>query len=296
MFGIALMGNFVVSCTSDPETDRAADLVIKGSDTEFELVSEFARIFSEREGVVIEVEGKGSSSGIEKLIEGKIDIANSSREMTEEELRDARENGIEPVQAIIATDAIAFITHPTLGIDSLSIMDIKHILNGTVSNWKEVGGPDLPIKVYGRNSKSGTHKFIQNRFVRETGFVKSMIQLESNKAIINAVMKDPAGIGYVGTGFIMEHDGKPNAQVWALYLYADGDRAYSPYETVAVNNGDYPVIRPLFQYFNGQPAGTAASFLRFELSEEGQAIARDHGYYPISSYYESINTSNGIGF
>jgi phosphate transport system substrate-binding protein len=294
-YSIILLGLFT-GCETKNEPSVEPHIVIKGSDTEFELVSEFARIFAEREGVIIDVEGKGSSSGIEKLIEGKIDIANSSREMTESEIRDARQNSVEPVQAIIATDAIAFITHPQLGIDSLSVVQLKQILSGHIINWKELGGPDLPIKIYGRNTKSGTYKFIQNRFVRETGFVKTMIQLESNKAIINAVKKDPAGIGYVGTGFIMEKDGRPTADIWALYLYTEGDKAYSPYETRAVNNGDYPVIRPLYQYFNGQPAGVVKSFLEFELSEEGQKIAREFGYFPISSFYESLNKENGIVF
>jgi len=285
-----------IACQNKNEQAGEPAIVIKGSDTEFELVSEFARIFSEREGIVMDVEGKGSSSGIEKLIEGKIDIANSSREITEEERQEALQNGVNPVQAIIATDAIAFITHPQLGIDSLSVIQLKQILSGHIVNWSELGGPDLPIKIYGRNTKSGTYKFIQNRFVRETGFVKTMIQLESNKAIINAVKEDPAGIGYVGAGFIMEQNGKPVSDIWALYLYTDGGKSYSPYETIAVNNGDYPVIRPLYQYFNGKPNGIVQSFLKFELSEEGQKIARDYGYFPISSFDESINAKNGISF
>jgi phosphate transport system substrate-binding protein len=296
IFNTTLLALLFAACETGKDQTTEPAITIKGSDTEFELVSEFARIFSEREKIVIDVEGKGSSSGIEKLIEGKIDIANSSREMTDDERQEALENGVNPVQAIIATDAIAFITHPGLGIDSLSLVQVQQILSGQILNWKELGGPDLRIKIYGRNTRSGTYKFVQNRFVSETGFVQTMIQLESNNAIIRAVKEDPAGIGYVGAGFIMEHDGKPNSEVWAMYLYAEGDKAYSPYETRAVTNGDYPVIRPLYQYFNNKPSGIIQSFLEFELSEEGQKIARDFGYFPISSYYESINRDNGIAF
>src|SRR5687767_1514940 len=162
-YPVILLGLFT-ACETKNDQSTEPTITIKGSDTEFELVSEFARIFSEREGISIDVEGKGSSSGIEKLIEGKIDIANSSREMTEEEREEALQNGVNPVQAIIATDAIAFITHPQLGIDSLSVMQVKQILSGHILNWKELGGPDLPIKIYGRNTRSGTYKFIQNRF------------------------------------------------------------------------------------------------------------------------------------
>lgn len=290
-----LVGLIVLSfgCESSSEIQEAT-IVIKGSDTEFELVSDFATVFSEQNDVVISVEGKGSSTGIEKLIEGKVDIANSSREMTDEEIEAAIENGVTPVQAIIATDAIAFISHPSVGVDSLSNIQIKGILSGEIINWEDVGGKNRPIKVYGRNRKSGTFKFIESRFAQDAGFSEKIIQLESNQAIINAVMRDSCAIGYVGAGFLMDENGKPNSEIWAMYLYTEGDRAYSPYEITAVTNGDYPLIRPLYQYFNGAPQGIIKQFLEFELSEEGEKIIQKHGYFNVSSYYESINKKNGI--
>ncbi len=290
LVGLLLLG---FSCESSPE-EQSASIVIKGSDTEFELVSEFASVFSEQHDIVISVEGKGSSTGIEKLIEGQIDIANSSREMTEDEIEAAKENGVSPVQAIIATDAIAFISHPSVGVDSLSNIQIKRILAGEVTNWKDVGGKNRPIKVYGRNRKSGTFKFIESRFAQDAGFSEKIIQLESNQAIINAVMRDTCAIGYVGAGFLMDENGKPNSDIWAMYLYTEGDKAYSPYERTAVTNGDYPLIRPLYQYFNGTPQGIIKQFLEFELSEEGQQIIQKHGYFNVNSYYESINKKNGL--
>lgn len=292
---LSLLAQVLLSLGCEPGADQQnATIVIKGSDTEFELVSDFATVFSEQNDVVINVEGKGSSTGIEKLIEGKIDIANSSREMTDEEIEDAMENGVTPVQAIIATDAIAFISHPSVGVDSLSNIQIKGILSGEIINWKDVGGKNRPIKVYGRNRKSGTFKFIESRFAQDAGFSEKIIQLESNQAIINAVMRDSCAIGYVGAGFLMDENGKPNSEIWAMYLYTEGDRAYSPYERTAVTNGDYPLIRPLYQYFNGTPTGIVKQFLEFELSEEGEKIIQKHGYFNVSSYYESINKKNGI--
>lgn len=285
---------FSFGCETGPEQEQEAAIIIKGSDTEFELVSDFAAVFSEQNNIVINVEGKGSSTGIEKLIADEIDIANSSREMTEEEIAEAIENGVTPVQAIIATDAIAFISHPSVGVDSLSNLQIKGILSGEIVNWQSLGGKNRPIKIYGRNRKSGTYKFIESRFAQESGFSERIIQLESNQAIINAVMKDSCAIGYVGAGFLMDENGKPNSEIWAMYLYTDGDKAYSPYERTAVRNGDYPLIRPLYQYFNGMPTGMVKKFLEFELSEEGQKIIQKHGYFNVSSYYESINKKNGI--
>jgi len=284
-----------ISCETTSESSR--DIIsIKGSDTEFELVTSLATAFSEKENIVIEVEGEGSTVGLDLLINGEIDVANSSREMTDDEFAQANNNGIEPIQAIIAMDAIAFITHPTLGIDSLSIIQVQKILSGEIKNWKELGGEDLPIRLYGRNENSGTYKFIESRFVFQEGFRSDAKALESNRAIIEAVKADPAGIGYVGAGFIMNSEGKPLADIWAMYLYTDGDHAYSPYQATAVINGDYPLIRPLYQYFNGKPQGDLEKFLKFELSEEGQQIIRDNGFFPISSLFESINRKYGINY
>lgn len=286
----------VCACQSKDAVTTQTTISIKGSDTEFELVSDLAEIFSESHPVQIEVEGQGSSFGIKKLISGEIDMANSSREMTDEEYEMATERGVDPVQVIIATDAIAFICHPSLGVDSLSTLQVQAILQGDYTNWSQLGGKDMPIKIYGRNRNSGTFGFIESRFAHETGFTKSIIQLESNRAILNAVMKDTCGIGYVGAGFLMDETGKPNPDIWAMYLYTEGDRAYSPYETSAVINGDYPLIRPLYQYVNGQPEGILKKFIEFELSEEGQEIIRKNGYFPVSSHFESINKRNGILF
>ena len=214
-----------------------------------------------------------------------------------EEIEEAKANGIDPVPAIIAIDAIALISNPHNKIDSLSTIELQAIFSGDIDNWSQLGGLDRPINFYGRNENSGTYKFLEDRFVRYEGFSYKMKEMKNNHEILEAVKVDTFAIGYVGVGFLMDENGKPNPDIWAMYLYTEGDHgAFSPYETAAVINGDYPLVRPLYQYFNGVPSGKVADFLKFELSHEGQGIIRSHGFFPITSQYESENRQNGINF
>jgi phosphate transport system substrate-binding protein len=294
-----LLAITLVACASDSDDISPNDEVvrIKGSDTEFMMVQDLAKQHSEITGVEYAVSGEGTSTGINGLIDKSAHVANCSRPIYLEEVDEAKSNGVDPVPAIIAIDAIALISNPKNKVDSLSTIELQAIFSGDIDNWSQVGGLDRPINFYGRNPNSGTYRFLEDRFVRYEGFSYKMHEMESNQDILDAVMTDTFAIGYVGAGFLMDENGKPNPDIWAMYLYAEGDQiAYSPYESSAVINGDYPLVRPLYQYFNGIPEGKIADFLKFELSDEGQEIIRSHGFFPITSEYESENRSNGINF
>lgn len=286
-------------CSSEPEEKMLNDdkIVIKGSDTEFKMVNDLANLYNEKTGEPFNVVGEGTSTGISGLINGEVHIANCSRAIYSDELEEAKSKGVDPVPAIIAVDAIALISNPHNPVDSISTIELQAIFSGDIHNWKKLGGPDREINFYGRNESSGTYKFLEDRFVRYEGFSYKMKEMESNDQILEEVMNDTFALGYVGAGFLMDENGRPNPDIWAMYLYTEGDHsAYSPYETSAVINGDYPLVRPLYQYFNGIPTGKIAEFLKFELSDEGQDIIRSHGFFRITSQYKSENERNGILF
>lgn len=280
---------------SNNPDDNKSTYLIKGSDTEFDLVKSMAQEFdlqnhSDKKFVVM---GGGSVSGLNALIDGTIEIANSSRRITPSEHDQAIEKGVNPIQMIIAMDAIAIITNPKLGIDSLSLFQVRDIFSGKIKNWKHVGGPDKAIHLYGRDSLSGTYDFIKNKVICGE-YCSSMKNMENTKAIIEAVKNDIHGIGYTGVGSLTEKNGLPSGEVWANYLYIEGGTAYSPFEYKSIENGDYPLTRPLFQYFNGVPKGRLLEFLNFELSSAGQELVRKEGYFPITSFHRQINAENGI--
>lgn len=287
---------FLSNCNqSKIEQEESGEFFIQGSDTELSLVRSLVKEFLlvENSDMKFNVNGGGSNDGIERLIQGKIDVANASRLMTDDEYTRANENEVKATQIIIATDALAFITHPKLGVDSLSMEDLKGIYDGRVKNWKEVGGPDLPIKIYSRDHHSGTYSFVKSKFVGDKKLAVHHYVKDQNE-LIEAVKSDMSGIGYVGVGSLINESGIPKGDVWTLSLYIDGDRAYSPFETNAVKQGDYPITRPLLQYFKHLPKGELRDLIDFELSDAGQAIVQKMGYFPISDIHRQINRENGI--
>lgn len=295
----AIMLLVAVACNEQKTEKNTPEVssVFKGSDTEFEMIQSLTAAYADKEpnAARYEVLGGGSESGINAFIDGKALVANSSRKMTESEMTRAQKNGLTPLEVIIGVDAIAIITHPKVGVDSLSVDQIRSIFNGSVRNWKEVGGNDLEIHLYGRDKHSGTHDYIAEKLLRGK-FYDAIKELKTNKDVIAAVKADPQGIGYVGAGSLIGEHGLPNGEVWAAYVYIDGDRAYSPYQQEEILAGNYPLSRPLFQYYNGVPEGDLKNFLKFVLSEEGQDLVQKSGYYPINGFHQQLNTYNGISF
>lgn len=294
----ALIVLLLFSCGKrEDTTDSKKDIqpVFKGSDTEFEMISEINNQFEQRfnHSQKFQVKGGGSKTGIEAFINQKVLVANASRKMTEDELDLARKNGLDPIEVIIAMDAIAIITHPTASIDSLSVYELRKIYQGEITNWQEVGGPDKAIHLYGRDSHSGTHDYMLRKVFLNSkeGNIKEMATTDE---VLQAVKNDPNGIGYVGIGSLIEKNGKPRSDVWATYMYIDGGEAHSPHEKYSIKNGEYPLIRPLFQYYDGIPQGTLRKFLDFTLSEQGQKIVTEHGYFPINDFHRQLNAYNGI--
>lgn len=272
------------SCSKKEDSTNSEESVkeikISGSDSEKALIKLLSKRFES--DTKISIEGGGSGIGIRQLIQGEVDVANSSREMTLSEIDSARSKGIEPFPVIIAMDALAIITHSEVGVKRLSTIQIKQIFSGEIQNWKELGGKDLPITIYGRNQNSGTYKYVKDLFIGEENFPDNCKIVESNGAIVEAVKKDSTGIGYVGVAFAKNEFNSMKKGLWVMNIYIDGEnRAYSPLEDQRVMDGSYPFIRPLFQYFNGKPKGQLKDFLDFELSEEGQEMVFQFGYFPV---------------
>lgn len=156
-------------------------ILIKGSDTEYQLVKFMAGQYATtNESAFVHVMDGGSGVGISAFINGEIDIANSSRAMTAEEYRIAEKNGIRPIQIMFAIDAVSVITNSKLGIDSLSLRQVGQIFSGAVRNWKELGGPDAPIHLYGRDNTSGTYQYFKDKFVQGGDYASGMSHLRGN--------------------------------------------------------------------------------------------------------------------
>jgi len=280
--------------TSEGDHKPSATIRIKGSDTEFAMVQDLADAYmSEHPDVKIIVEGGGSNKGIEALLNNETDICNSSREIKTDEINGINRKNINPMPIMFSVDALAIITNYRVGVDSLSTQQVTEIFSGKYKNWKELGGDDLPILLFGRDASSGTRNYFEEKFLSESkpGPIKECM---TNLDILNSVIHNHGAVGYVGAGFLHNKNGKPNGAIWAMPIYIDNHPALSPYQSAAVKKGEYVLTRPLYQYMNGVPSQVIQDFVLFELTRRGQEIIMKHGFFPINDYQTQINRLQGL--
>ena len=163
---------------------------IKGSDSEVNLVQRLAEVFMEKNpGVNISVTGGGSGTGIAALLNKTTDIANSSRDLEPKEMDAFKKDGVNPFRVVFATDAVSAIVHPSNPVTKLTLPQLGKIFKGQVTNWKEVGGKDEKISLYGRQSNSGTFVFFREH-VLKADYSPKMKAMNGNSQIAEAVKRD----------------------------------------------------------------------------------------------------------
>ncbi len=253
----------------------------KGSDTMVNLALAWAEAYGPiHPEVEIAVTGGGSGTGIAALINGTVDMANASRPIKDEERAEAEANGIEPVEHVVALDAIAVVVHPSNPVDGLTIPELADIFSGRITNWQEVGGEDRPIVLLSRESNSGTHVFFLEEVVRQgrkddkTLFSPDTLLMPSSEGISAEVRQNPNAIGYDGLGYVT-----PDQKVVAVAPAAGQPYVLPAIETV--KDGSYPIARDLYIYTIGQPQGAILAYLEWIMGPEGQAIVKELGFVPL---------------
>ena len=255
----------------------------KGSDTIVNLALAWAEQYQQLHPEIrISVTGGGSGTGIAALINGTVDIANASREIKEEEIQDAVENGIDPVEYVIARDAIAVIVNPDNPINQLTLQQVSAIYSGEIDNWSELGGEDRPIVRLSRETNSGTHVYFLETVLRlgdeenTTLFSTDTLLLPSSEGIIAEVSDNPNAIGYDGLGYVT-----PDVKVLAIAKTASSQYIYPSGDTV--NSNEYPIARDLYMYTESNPDDTLLAYLKWILSPEAQDIVTELGFVSVLS-------------
>ena len=229
--------------------------------------------------VRISVTGGGTGTGIAAMINGTVDIANASREMKPEEIAAARANGIEPVEFVVANDAIAVVVHPSNPVDHLTLRQISDIYTGKITRWSQVGGEDRPIVLLSRESNSGTYVYFLEHVIRlgeqdsQAFFSPDTLLMPSSEGISAEVRQNPNAIGYDGLGYVTL-----DQKVIAVARSEDGPYVLPSVGTV--NDGSYPIARPLYMYTAGEPRGQVKAYLDWILSEGQTQVAR-LGFVPL---------------
>jgi len=269
---------------------------IKGSDTIVNLSQKLAEAYMEKNPQAsIAVTGGGSGVGIASLIANRIQIANSSREMKEKEYAQAKENGVIPTEIAIAIDGLSVTVNSSNSIKSLTKDQVGAIFRGEISNWSEVGGPNLPISLYGRQPNSGTYVFFQEFVLGNKDYSAKMKQMNGNAQIIEGLKTDKGAIGYVGVGYLYDESGNVMEGLNVVEIAKDAkSKPVTPLVADNVKSGLYPIARPLYQYTNGKPKDAVKDLIAFELSPEGQKIVEEIGFYPVSGKYLAQNKKTGF--
>ena len=252
----------------------------KGSDTLVNVALAWAEFYMEAyPDVRISVTGGGSGTGIAAMINGTVDIANASREMKPEEVSAARANGFEPVEVIVAGDALAVVVHPSNPVNRLTLQQISDIYTRRIHNWKQLGGEDRPIVLLSRESNSGTYVYFLENVIRlgdkasDLLFCPDTLLMPSSEGISAEVRENPNSIGYDGLGYVT-----PDQKVLAIARDAGGP--YVLPSVATANDGSYPISRPLYMYTPGGPAGQVKTYLDWVLTD-GQALVAKLGFVPL---------------
>jgi len=252
----------------------------KGSDTLVNLALAWAeRYMQQHPEVRISVTGGGSGTGFAALINGTVDIANASRAIKPEEVEAAQANGIVPVEFTVARDAIAIVVHPSNPVTGLTLWQLSQIYTGRIVNWREVGGEDRPIVLLSRESNSGTYVYFLEHVVRmgdadsDLLFSPDTLLMPSSEGISAEVRQNPNAIGYDGLGYVT-----PDQKVVAVARDANSPYVLPSVETV--NDGSYPISRPLYMYTANEPTGAVKDYLDWILTE-GQAVVPELGFVPL---------------
>ena len=280
-----LLISFLVTSCGSASTDTTSDspaqyIENKGSDTIVNLALAWAETYqAEHADVRISVTGGGSGTGIAALINGTVDLANASRKIKDEEIAEAQTKGVNPLEHIIARDAIAVIVNPENPVRELTLQQIADIYSGKITNWSEVGGEDRPIVKLSRETNSGTHVYFLETVLRlgekdnKTLFSTDTLLLPSSEGIISEVRNNPNAIGYDGLGYV------PHDLVMIAIAKEEGG-AYVLPSIATVNDKSYPIARDLYMYTNGEPTGIVKEYLDWILSPEAQEIVAELGFVP----------------
>ncbi len=260
----------VESCTQNNKNI----LNIKGSDTVLPLTQAAIEVYNKLDSsTAIAVTGGGSGVGIAAMVNGTTDIAQSSREVKMDEKLKLEAEGKTLKEVIIAYDALSIIVHPENKISELTREQIEGIFTGEIKNWKEVGGEDLSILPYSRETSSGTYEFFKESVLNNKNYMNGIMSMPATGGIIQSVSQTKGAISYAGFAYI-------NEKVKCIQVSYDQGKIYVEPTVENVKNKTYPIVRPLYYYYVDINE-SGKQFIDFILSDKGQQIVNKVGYITI---------------
>jgi phosphate transport system substrate-binding protein len=257
-------------------TSAAFAQKLKGSDTVLPLAQKEAENYmkSNKAAKVI-VTGGGSGVGLAALVDGTTDIAMASRKIKMGEKMKLQEAGKSVKETIVAYDALAVVVNPANKVGQLTREQLEGIFTGKIKNWKEVGGDDMQIVVYSRETSSGTYEFFKEHVMSNKNYASSVLSMPATGSIIQSVSQTKGAIGYVGLAYIEK-------EVKTIKVSYDKGKTFIAPSLATAKDKTYPVIRPLYYYYLASVEKAVKPFIDYNLSAEGQKTVEEIGYVPLT--------------
>ncbi len=250
---------------------------VKGSDTVLPLSQKEAESYMKtNKSAKITVIGGGSGVGLAALVDGTTDIAMSSRKMKMSEKMKLQDAGKATKEITVAFDALAVIVNPANKVNQLTREQLEGIFTGKIKNWKEVGGEDLQITVYSRETSSGTYEFFKEHVLKNKNYASSVLSMPATGAIIQSIGQTKGAIGYVGLAYLEK-------EVKTIKVSYDKGKNFIAPSMETAKNKTYPIVRPLYYYYLTSSAKMVKPFVDFILSADGQKIVEEVGYVPLAN-------------
>lgn len=232
------------------------------------LVSHWAREYKRvNPSVSIDVESKGTTPGIQALIEGEAEICAASRPLQASEVRSlVKKYGYLGIQYMVAKDALSIYLNPENPVRNLSLEQVRDIFTGKIVNWQDAGGLDKSIQLIISPETSGTHVYFKEHILFGDDYSPNTQKFATTQQIVKAITGNPNAIGFGGIGYGPD---LVHCQINGIH----------PVEA-NVQNGTYPIIRYLYLYTVNTPRGEIKKFINW-VQKDGQQLVAEVGYFPL---------------
>jgi phosphate transport system substrate-binding protein len=261
-----------------PVPTRAANVFhIKGSETMQALGQRLSAWYAKKNPAIqLDVAPAAAAASFAAMADGKVEVVQSSRRVLhseEEALRTAQ--GKTYVELQVATEIAGIVVNQVNPVKDLSLFQLRQILSGRAKNWKQFGGLDAPIRIYGRDNTCGVRDFIEEEFMGDEGISSSAKTFPTNSGMLAAVSHDVDAVGFGS----VELSSDAHVRFLAIRSSASAEAVAPTGDSIRANR--YKLVRPLYFYFAGPPKSELLGFAEWVLSPEGQLVVESVGYYPL---------------
>lgn len=259
---VLALAALVVFLCFDWRPNRQGALNVLGSTSVQPFAEMLAEEFNGTEpGFVVDVQGGGSTAGIQAAMNGVVEVGMCSRQLKKDEAAVFH-------QFEIARDGLAVVVHPSNPVNELSRAQVRGLFAGEITNWKQVGGDDRPVRLISREEGSGTREAFQKLVMGDKRVSRRALTQESNGAVKELVRHDPCAVGYMSLGLV-------GPELKAVRI----DGAVPTVDEARA--GRYPLVRPFLFVTRSAPSAKAKAFIDYVLSAHAQELLRREGLIPV---------------